>query len=140
MKTVSDIMVRDVLSVKNMDSVHTARMVIKDNSIRHLPVIDNESGEFAGLLTQGSLLNFSFNMIEKFGISGLEKREQRTLVNEIMATDCVTVTPDADLLKVGEMFTDKKVSCLPVVENKQLKGIVTSVDFVKLAVELLRQA
>ena len=137
MKTDSDNMISNVFSVKTSDSIHQARMMMKDKGIRHLPVVD-ETGEFAGLLTQRSLLNHAFNIVEKFGLSGLEKRELRTSVNEIMTNECITVQADAGLVTVGELFIIKKVSCLPVVEGKQLKGIVTSVDFVKLALHLLK--
>ncbi len=138
MKTVSDIMVTDVISVNNIDDVHQARMLFKDKGIRHLPVLDSESGEFAGVLTQRSLLNHAFNIVEKFGLSGLEKREQRTQVQEIMNMDCDVGAPDMSLVEAAELFTSKKHSCLPVVADKQLKGIVTSVDFVKLALYLLK--
>ncbi|MCW9046697.1 MAG: CBS domain-containing protein [Gammaproteobacteria bacterium] len=138
MKTVSDIMISNVVSVKTTDSIHLARMMMKDKAIRHLPVVDAETGYYVGLLSQRSLLNHAFNIVEKFGMSGLDKRESRTQVKEIMATDCITVEPDTGLISIGELFIIKKVSCLPVVENKQLKGIVTSVDFVKLALHLLK--
>jgi len=138
MKTVSDIMISSVLTVKTSDSIHQARMIMKDKAIRHLPVVDSETGDYVGLLTQRSLLNHAFNIVEKFGMSGLDKRELRTEVKEIMTTDGITVEPDAGLITIGELFIIKKVSCLPVVEEKQLKGIVTSVDFVKLALHLLK--
>lgn len=138
MSAVKDIMIQKVVSVKDTDSIYQARMLLKDHGIRHVPVLHHETSDFCGLVTQRSLLNYTFNIIEKFGISGLEKREQRTPVSEIIETDCQTVSPDADLVSVGELFTDKKVSCLPVLENTRLKGIVTSVDFVKLALALLK--
>jgi len=138
MKTVSDIMISNVLSVKATDSIHLARMMMKEKTIRHLPVVDAETGDYVGLLTQRSLLNHAFNIVEKFGMSGLDKRELRTQVKEIMTTDVTTVKPDVGLISIGELFIIKKVSCLPVVEEKQLKGIVTSVDFVKLALHLLK--
>ena len=140
MKTVSDIMVRDVICVNESDTVYQARMLMKDRGVRHLPVTDSDSGHYIGVLTQRSLLNHAFNMVEKFGLSGLQKREQRTHVSEIMSRDCESVTPDTDLLSAAEYFTHKKSSCLPVVENQQLRGIITSVDFVKLAAHLLKQA
>jgi len=133
MKTVSDIMISAVMSVKNTDDVHKARMLFKEKGIRHLPVVNSENGGFVGVLTQRSLLNHAFNIVEKFGLSGLEKREQRTQVQEIMNIDCDTALPNM----AAKLFTAKKHSCLPVVENNQLKGIVTSVDFVKLALYLL---
>jgi len=139
MKAVSDIMVSNVLSVKTSDSIHQARMLLKDKGIRHLPVVDDETTRFVGLLSQASLLTHAFNIVEKFGISGLEKRELRTQVRDIMSTDCITVESGADLINVCELFITKKVSCLPVIEKGELKGIVTSVDFVKLALHLLNR-
>lgn len=138
MKTVNDIMISNVFSVKDTDSVHQARMLFKEKGIRHLPVVSAETGGFAGMLTQRSLLNHALNIVEKFGLSSLEKRELRTQVNEIMKTDCLTAKPDMDLINAAELFTNKKTSCLPVVNDNQLKGIVTSVDFVKLSIDLLK--
>jgi len=133
-------MISDVTCVNESESVYQARMLMKAKGVRHLPVIDSDSGNYIGVLTQRSLLNHAFNMVEKFGLNGLQKREQRTPVGEIMSRDCESITPDTNLLKAAEYFTHKKSSCLPVVENQQLRGIITSVDFVKLAVHLLRQA
>ena len=96
MKTVSDIMVADVLSVYDTDSLYQARMLIKDKGIRHIPVLDSKTDEFIGVLTQRKLLNHVFNTVEKFGLSGLEKREQRIQVSEIMDTQCETAAPDMD--------------------------------------------
>ncbi len=138
MKVVADIMIRDVLTVNDSDTVHDARMLLKQKGIRHLPVISHTGGEFAGILTQRSLLNHAFNIVEKFGLGGLEKREQRTPVSDIMNSECVTVSPDEDLVVAGELFLNKKASCLPVVKDGHLQGIVTSVDYVKLALELLK--
>ena len=137
MKTVSDIMVRDVLSVNTTDSIHHARMILKDKEIRHLPVVDSQSGDYIGMLLQRSLLNYAFKTVEKYGMSYLEKRERQTPVSEVMITDCATVTPDMDLINAGEFFMAKKTSCLPVVEDNKLLGIVTSVDFVKLSLYFL---
>lgn len=140
MKSVEDIMVRDVIAIKDTESVHQARMLLKEYKIRHLPVVSSESSEFLGMLTQASLLNHAFKLIEKFGISGLQKREQRTQVREIMQVDVIRVSPADSLLDVCELFTSKQASCVPVIEGGQLKGIVTSVDFVKLALRLLKSA
>lgn len=139
MKIVSDIMVSDVLSVKASDSIHQARMLIKDKNIRHLPVLDDTNNHFIGLVSQRSLLNHAFLIVEKFGMSGLEKRELRTLVKDIMNAECATTTPDDSLLAVAKIFTEKKASCLPVIRDDQLVGIITSVDFVKLSLYFLEK-
>ena len=137
MKTVNDIMVKSVLSVKDTDSVHHARMLLKDKGIRHLPVNDSKSGDYKGMLSQRSLLNYAFKTVEKYGMSYLEKRERQTAVSEVMVSDGEIATSDMSLIKAGEYFMSKKTSCLPVVDDNKLIGIVTSVDFVKLSLYFL---
>ena len=137
MKTVNDIMVRNVLSVKDTDSVHHARMLLKDKGIRHLPVADSKSGDYMGMLSQRSLLNYVLKTVEKYGMSYLEKRERQTPVSEVMVSDGEIATLDMSLIKAGEYFMSKKTSCLPVVDDNKLIGIVTSVDFVKLSLYYL---
>jgi len=138
MQSISDIMVVNVLSVNDDDTVYRARELLKENGIRHLPVLDHQSGVFVGVVTQGSILNYTLKIVEKFGLSALDKRDKRNQVKEIMITDCETANPGMDLISAAEFFIEKKNSCLPVIQEGELKGIVTSVDFVKLALHLLK--
>ena len=137
MKIVSDIMVKKVVSLKETDNLHQARMLLKDHNIRHLPIVSDTSEEFIGLLEQKDILNNAFNVVENYGFSKLKKREEMTLVKDAMTTDGMTIEPTASLQEAGKMFADKKCSCLPVVENNKQVGILSSVDFVKLSLHLL---
>jgi CBS domain-containing protein len=138
MQTVADIMTSNVYSLKQTDDLHRARMLLKEHNIRHLPVTDDDN-RFVGLLTQKDILNNAFTVVENYGFSKLKAREQRTLVGDVMSTGCHTVTSDVSLKVAGEFFVANKHSCLPVVDDGKLVGILTSVDFVKLAVYLLEQ-
>ena len=136
MKKVADIMTTNLVSLKETDDLHQARMTLKEYNIRHLPIVA-ESGEFAGLLSQRDILNNAFKVVENYGFSKLKSREQRTLVKDIMNSACLTIASDAALRTAGQFFINHKHSCLPVVDNGKLVGILSSVDFVKLALHLL---
>jgi len=138
MKTIRDIMVNDVVSLLKTDDVHHARMLMKAKNIRHIPVLSDENGVLLGVITQHSLLNNAFNVVEKYGLGKLEKKERQTLVSQIMRTDCDTVSSDTDIEVVCEVFLQKKYSYLLIVDEGRLVGIVTSVDFVKLSLHLLQ--
>ena len=138
MHKVSEIMTTGVVSLKQTDDLHQARMLLKEYGIRHLPVLD-EDGMFTGLLTQRDILNLAFKVVENYGFSKLKSREQRTLVKDVMDTDCITIKSTADLRTAGEFFVEHKHSCLPVVDDGKLVGILTSVDFVKLCLDLIGQ-
>ncbi len=138
MKTICDIMITDVMSLNEMDNVHHARMLMKEKNIRHLPVLSENNAKLLGVVTQHSLLNNAFNVVEKFGMGWLEKKERQTDVGQIMQTDCDCISSDTDIEEVCEKFLSKKYSALMVVDDDKLVGIVTSVDFVKLSLYLLK--
>ena len=139
MHKVADIMSTSVVSLKQDDDLHHARMLLKQYNIRHLPVV-SDSGRFIGLLSQRDILNNAFKVVESYGFNKLKSREQRTLVQEVMNSDCATIASDAVLKSAGQFFVENKHSCLPVVDNGELVGVLTSVDFVRLSLHLLDQA
>lgn len=139
MKTVADIMTRNVISIQANDNLHNARMLLKEHNIRHLPVV-NEQGSYAGLLMQRDLLNTAFNVVEKYGFSKLAAREERTLIKDVMTAGGPTINSAMPLKVAGRYFVEHKHSCLPVVDDGKLVGILTSVDFVKLSLHLLGDA
>lgn len=138
MKIVSDIMTSKVVSLKETDNLHQGRMVLKDYGIRHLPVISSKDGKFVGLLTQRDILNTAFYIVENYGFNKLKRKEEQTVIADIMTTGCATIESTALLKDAGQFFLDNKHSCLPVVDNGELVGILTSVDFVKLSLHLLQ--
>src|SRR5439155_7729576 len=55
-------------------------------------------------------------------------------VREIMSTGVAKATPDNTLVDIAAMMRDKDIGSLPVVENGELKGIVTDRDIVVRAI------
>ena len=58
-------------------------------------------------------------------------------VSTIMETSPVSVTPETATLEAIDLMRTHKVSCLPVVENDKLVGLVTERDFMPIAYQLL---
>jgi len=54
------------------------------------------------------------------------------LVKEVMKGDPLTTTPETPLIEAAQILMERKIGCLPVVENGRLVGIVTEADFVAL--------
>ena len=138
MKTVADIMTRKIISVKDSDNLHHGRMLLKQYGIRHLPVVNAED-QYVGLLTQRDVLNNALHVVEKFGFSKLTAREERMLVKDVISTDNFFLVSTATLHEAGEFFVGNKHSCLPIVDDGKLVGILSPVDFVKLALQLLEK-
>jgi CBS-domain-containing membrane protein len=52
-------------------------------------------------------------------------------VKDIMTTNIITVNEDDDIKKIAEIFIDKKINAIPVIDsNGTLQGIVSETDLV----------
>ena len=138
MKKITDIMTTKLVTLSADDNVHQARSLLKQFNIRHLPIVDGE-GKFAGMLTQRDLLNTAFTIVEKYGVGKLSQKEEQLKIADIMSADTRTLPSSTSLIDAGRFFLQYKHACLPIVDNGQLQGIVTSVDFVKLSISLLEK-
>jgi CBS domain-containing protein len=58
-----------------------------------------------------------------------------TAVREIMTTSVVSVHPDDDIEECMELFTDKRVRHLPVIEKGKVVGLVSIGDVVKSIID-----
>lgn len=136
-RTTQDIMATQVLTCTEQDTLATAHKLMRDHHIRHMPVVDSQSGEFLGLVTQKEVLRQAFTIAGTQGLAALEHAEARIPITQVMSRDAETVQPQLPLLAAGQYFLESKHGCLPVVVDGKLVGIVTSADFVKLSVKLL---
>ena len=130
-----DIMTTDVLYCTEVDSLVSAHEMLRDKHIRHLPVVSSQSGDYIGLITQKVVLKQAFLAASSGkGAGGLMPDVE---VKDVMVNNVETIQPQLPLVDAGNYFVDSKHGCLPVVVNGKLEGIITSADFVKLAVTLL---
>jgi CBS domain-containing membrane protein len=133
---VSDLMTTDVFSLKETDSLRTARSMMSLARIRHIPVI-NDKDLFVGLLTHRDILGASISNFAEVDKTVRDEIDSGIPVQEIMRTDVKTVTPDTPLRQAAELLLHHKYGCLPVLVDRSLKGIVTESDFLKLTITLM---
>ncbi len=100
--------------------------------IRHLPVIDDETGEVAGIVSERDLFRGALTSVLGFGKVAQRRISKTIPVKEVMSTDVVTIAGDVALREAAERMLERKIGCLPVVEGEKLIGILTESDFVSL--------
>lgn len=129
---VRDVMSREVATLKRNDELSLADDLMRLGRIRHLPVLDDDTDELVGILSQRDL--FAGALVRAFGYGAdAQRRVLKTLpVKEVMSTDPLTTTPEASLEDVAKLMLERKIGCLPVVEGAKLVGILTEADFVEL--------
>lgn len=119
--TVAEHMTATPVTIDARDSVRHAAELMRSRDIGDVVVTDN--GEVVGLVTDRDL-------VVRVLASG---DGPDTPVREACTNDLMTVRPDDDVSKVVKLMRDKAVRRAPVMDDKQLVGIVSIGD---LAIDL----
>jgi CBS domain-containing protein len=130
-RTVGQFMSTDLFTVKPDDLIDLAASVMDWRHIRHVPVEDQE-GRLVGLITHRGLLRLMSNanrFIESNPVT----------VRDVMVENPITVSPSTSSLAAIDLMRSNRIGCLPVVENDQVVGIVTSYDFLEAAARVFHQ-
>jgi CBS domain-containing protein/gamma-glutamylcysteine synthetase len=128
---VGQFMSTDLFTLRPDDLVDLAASVMDWRHIRHVPVEDDE-GRLVGLVTHRGLLRLLSQGVRDNNANPLT-------VRDIMVTSPLTVTPATPTLEAMEIMRRDRVGCLPVIENGQIVGIVTSYDFLDATARLFKE-
>jgi CBS domain-containing protein len=132
---VRDWMTREVASVRRNDKLAIADDVMRLGRIRHTPVLEDHSDDLVGIVSQRDLFRGALAGALGYGQHAQQKVMSMLVIKDIMATDPVTTTPDTPLADAARLMIERKIGCLPVVEDGRLVGILTESDFLRFAVE-----
>ncbi len=130
-QTVGQFMSTDLFTLRPNDLVDLAASVMDWRHIRHVPVEDDE-GCLVGLVTHRGLLRLMSR-------GSMSNGKKPLTVREIMKTNPTSVTSTTPTLEAIEIMRRSRIGCLPVVDDNQLVGIVTSYDFLTATARLFKQ-
>lgn len=126
---VSEFMSHDVVSVHESDIIDLVTEMMDWKDISYMPVED-EKGTLTGLITSKIVLKYYHKK---------HNSKKTTLVKDVMINDPITIGPDANIIDALKLMQKHKLGCLPVVKNKDLIGIVTEMDFLRITTRLLKR-
>lgn len=142
---VSDIMTREVLSVREDDSLLDVARTMSGKGFHAIPVVDG-TGRIAGIITESDFFTMDtkeFYLPAYIGLlqalrnpgSMTEQQQEdlsvlrRATAKDIMVADCITVDPEDDLEVFLELVREKQFNSIPVTDgNHRVVGIVTTKD------------
>ena len=131
---VRDVMSRDVHTVKRNDELAVADALMKQERVRHLPVLD-EDGRVCAVVSQRDLFRGALLRALGYGGRAEELMLRQVAVKDTMSSEIQTTTPDMSVADAARLMIERRIGCLPVIENDRLVGIVTETDFVRLVAE-----
>ena len=136
MLTVAEIMTREPYTLGPDDSLATARQLLAEHHIRHIPIISAD-GSLLGLVSQRDVLAAGDTSV--LNREGGSSRENYVALSSIMSSPVQSVDESASLRGTAMHLQKHKVGCVPVLRKGKLVGIITDSDFVAIAINLMEQ-
>lgn len=129
---VSQIMAKAVIVVNPTKKISEVNQMFAEYGIRHIPVVDGT--KLVGVISK--------NDVQKIGY-GTGETHPETLhaiydtykLADIMVSNPVTVTADTNIKEVAEILSKQSFHSLPVVENNEIVGMVTTTDLINYLLE-----
>ena len=144
-KPAKEFMTKNVIAVKESESIKHLFKLMDESGILGVPVID-DSRRVIGIVTESDLIkhfttlktprsvNLLGGIIYLNNIADFNKQLKEhcaETVKDLMFESAITVKEDATLLEVINTMSENQITRLPVVNKKnQLVGIITRTDIV----------
>ena len=132
---VRDLMSTEVATLRKSDELRLADDLMRLGRIRHMPVLDHRGDDVVGVLSQRDLFRGALARALGWGAHAQDKLIASLTIADVMTNDPVTTTPDTPIADAARLMLERKIGCLPVLENGALVGILTESDFLRLAAE-----
>jgi CBS domain-containing protein len=126
---VSNIMTTKVFTVKETDKLEEVVVLFKKHKIRHVPVISGKN--VIGMISRTDINRLTFGALFDNQEGADEAVLQILSIPQVMTSKPTTVSAENSIREVAEVFATNEFHALPVVDNGELKGIVTTTDVIK---------
>ncbi|MDP4665342.1 MAG: CBS domain-containing protein [Flavobacteriaceae bacterium] len=130
---VSKIMTRDVITLNLNDNMELAEKLFETKHIRHIPIVSGK--KVVGMLSHTDLMRISFSDLDE------EENEINSVVydlftiEQVMAKSVISVTSETTIKEAAEILTKHEFHAVPVVDDDELVGIVTSTDLIQFLLD-----
>lgn len=115
--------------------VAKAHRIMQENSVRHLPVLNENV--LVGMVTLSDILEASASDTNRLNLLEPNYLLATLSVEELMTPDPVTIAPDDSVLEAADLMFQHDIGSLPVVEDDSVIGIITETDIFHLVVRML---
>jgi len=135
---VSNSMTARVITIAEDDSIFTARDLMRDNEIRHLPVVE-DGDKLVGIITDRGIRSALPYDLYK-GIASEEEKEKVAAlkIKDIMTPQPLTISPLDTIQDALLKIQKEKVGAFPVVsDDGRLKGMISVRDLLRAFTNVL---
>jgi len=126
---VRDIMQTGVVTISAGDTLSTVEDIMTLGGLRHRPVV--RGGTLVGVVSERDLLRASLSNLTGFGHEERRAFLQVVEIARVMSSPPIVIYPDAEIGQAARLLAEKRIGCLPVVEEGKLVGLLTETDVLR---------
>lgn len=132
---VSKIMTSDIISVNSTNTLFDVKEIFETKKVRHILVLSGK--KVLGILSNTDFARVTYGVGQKEIKDNINNALFHSLkIEDVMTEDPISVDSKTSIHEVAEIFTEKSFHALPIVDDGEVKGIVTTTDIIKYLVEL----
>lgn len=128
------LMITDLVTVLPETSLVKAKDVLETKNVDHLLVVD-KNGKLVGILSDRDLKQAWASPATSLATHELNYILEKVVVEKIMVRTVVTVPVDTTVERAAYIMQQHNINALPVMENDDLVGIITSSDVNRVLLE-----
>ncbi len=132
---VADLMQAEPATLNADDHLDLADDIMRLGRIRHLPVVSG--GALVGMLSQRDLYRAGLSSLLQLKYTAERDWLSKIPVKAVMATNVITIDPQASMRRAAARMLEHKIGCLPVVEDGRLVGLLSETDCLRFLTHVL---
>jgi len=132
---VRDLMETEVVTLNAGDTLDLADDIMRLGRIRHMPITAH--GKLVGILSQRDLFRAAISSALQLRPAAEREWLAKIPVREVMTASVCIVAPTATVHEAVKLMLDKRIGCLPVVEDGKLAGLLSETDCMRYLARLL---
>lgn len=121
------IMHTDLITVSPQTTLVEAKELVEKNQIDHLLVVDDEK-KLVGIVSDRDLKQYWASPATSLSKNELNYLLHKVLVSMVMIKTVVTIPTNSTIERAALVMQQNRISALPVMEDGELAGIITSAD------------
>lgn len=128
-------MTKNPVTITPEASVVEASELMKKEKVHRLPVLDRDKN-LIGVISEKDILFATPSPASSLSIHEMAYLLSKLTVRKLMTKNPVTINRTTTVEEAARLMVDQDLSCLPVVEDGKLVGIVSKSDMFKILLEL----
>ncbi|MGV3546313.1 MAG: CBS domain-containing protein [Pedobacter sp.] len=126
---ISEIMTKNLVTANVTDSLKHISTLLKENNIRHLPIVSGRT--LVGMISKTDILRLSFADIYE-GQENIDETVFEMLRTEqIMVHNPTSVDVHDTVREVADIMSKVEFHALPVLDQGKIVGIISTTDLIK---------